>query len=75
MAGVVVAGPKPGGNGGIGGGVGMENGGCGAGCLYFTGGSVAKTSRRINSRSTRVDFCQKTACQYSTGRDSWVEKC
>ena len=74
MAAVLVAGPRPSGNGGTGGGVGMDSGGCGAGFLYFTGGSVAKTSRRMNSRSTRVDFCPETAGQHSTGHDIWIKK-
>lgn len=54
----VIGGPNPGGNGGTGGGVGA---GCGCGCccigcLFLTGGSVAKTSRRMDKRSTIVDL-------------------
>ena len=64
-------GPNPGGNGGTGGGVGIcDCGGCGGicSCLYLTGGSVAKTSRRIDRRSRIVDLyrCIVSPCSIYT---------
>lgn len=49
----------------------MDNGAgcCGVG-LYFTGGSIAKTSRRIDKNSTRVALCLWSVCALEL--DSWA---